>query len=136
MTVWLLGSGAYSNYRVVAVFSTKELADAAAEMIAEPHVFSLEIDHYKGRIKDGRVYMTAYMDREGDLRSVGKPVSLNHLTYLTNWFHQNLLVTTVLAKDESHAAKIANERRVQILADNAWNDDEYLKRWDTPEVTA
>ena len=124
-TVWLVTKGCYSDYRLVGVFSSKE--NAKKYMRAFPHdgydgyndIEEYELDRAIIEIDaglrnyiinmavDGQVLNTQvnneYDPNEGRFEIWGGK-RITHYTF------------NIWAKDESHAVKIANERRIMALA--------------------
>lgn len=127
-SVWMITSGEYSDYGVVGVFSTKELAleykDAfntsnyfhelyIEEMILDPGNTSFH--------KMGRVVYRVMMDRDGNTQEIARDYNyrLTDSEFSANIVDYKLYVLC-WATDEKHAAKIANEIRVQKIANGEW----------------
>lgn len=101
--VYVVTQGEYSDYRIIGLFSSKDKAD---QLIAsyppscysgQPRVEEYELDKV-GIPKGERLFRVSICVEGG----VGR------------------METYVWAKDKQHAAKIANERRVQTIANSTW----------------
>ena len=56
------------------------------------------------------------MDELQDIKNIG----FNYDFPLRISINQRILNTWILAKNEQHAIKIANERRIRLLAEDLW----------------
>ena len=83
------------------------------------------------RWEAGWRWWRGHMTREGVSRwNAQKGLgSLERSMYLTNGYgeigapsHPRILICDVFAKDEVHAAKIANERRAQLIESGEWGE--------------
>lgn len=71
--VWVVEQGQYSDYEVVGIFSTQELADAAAAMMNESSrshydkatVAERDLDPYVSEMRAGQIYWMVWMGRDG-----------------------------------------------------------------------
>lgn len=135
MIVYAVWSGSYSDKGVVAVFSTHEKAQAyidectrpgddGGERLDDPWIESYSLDaevppsaeHARYLVKmgaDGNVIeVTAECWGGGPIRRCGDAG--------THWIlyrdHPAFMQTIVWATDETHAVKVANERRVMSIA--------------------
>ena len=127
MKVWLATEGSYSDYSVEGVFSSEEKAKAF--MGAFPggdwnDVTVWEVDQVSPDIESGRKPYCVRMDREGNTVSVKvEKNSYGYTTYMYNDVNFDVhgnIYCYVWAKDEQHAIKITNERRIMTLANNEW----------------
>lgn len=130
-TVWMVASGSYSDYGVDGIFSTKESAqdyiDAfTSEYTAEFHPpLEMEIDPGNTTFhKMGRVVYNLCISREGNTSDIRRydNNTLRNNEFVAGYCHSKpeLLIVTCWATDEKHAAKIANEIRVQKIANGEW----------------
>lgn len=111
--IYVITAGEYSDYCIIAVFDNKKLAEKFGGNI---EVYELNA----GYNRRGFVYRVI-MDRTG-----GSDISL----FLGNFKRGDLskpramfngkISILVRAKSGNHAAKIANEKRVQLIANNKW----------------
>lgn len=134
--VYIVTRGEYSDYGMEAVFSTKKLAEKylTALGIIRYQSDKGEISYSRGNydtyyieewpinanlnnLKSGKIPFLVSMNREGKALQVSKNVIGND-AFLLNY---NKILKTVWAKDEKHAVKIVNEKRVQMIANGDWN---------------
>lgn len=134
-TVYLVSSGEYSDYGIRAVFSTKELAELYIQSLGDPQGYTEKmmieeypLDENEAHIRDGFHPYQVRMERDGTTTkirldtwdaSVASTVSLVDGRYWRETGRKELWVSCV-AKDEQHAVKIANEKRIQLIATGAW----------------
>lgn len=135
-TIYVVNAGCYSNYRVVALFSTKEKATAFMAAIPDDYndieEFALDSD-VADLVTRGYSQWTVLMLRDGTTERVRRHDSIS--TYGINqrprvWRRSQIngtaraadcLDASVMATDETHAAKIANEYRMQMIATGQWD---------------
>lgn len=118
--VWVVEKGAYSDYRVVGVFSTEANAQAVAGKLGGS-VSEWPLNPGIEKLYQGLTPWWVYITRKGrvlgceihsDLHPPRQPDS-----YVNGAGH---LYINMWATDRNHAIKIANEKRLQILALNQW----------------
>lgn len=141
--IYIVTCGEYSDYRIVDVFEDNELAEAVAWKVGgevETHQINHSITINK--LENFDLY-SVYMDKHGNTSSIEKDnddfnfnklVGNNLKPYYnflneSRWIRYNITVEPKMcvvcwAKDEKHAVKIANEIRIQILANNSWGKEE------------
>jgi hypothetical protein len=122
--VFVVVDGEYSDYHIVGIFSTRQLAKDHVKMYGGyAEVWRLDDDTiYNGR--KGLAEFNVWMDRVGQV--YGSPsgsIPSENTKYPYISFYQDQLWLRTLAKDTEHAVKIANEVRAQILAANVWGID-------------
>ena len=138
MKVWTIESGQYSDYRVDGIFSTRENAEAvAAKLTSEGkgwHDYRIEereLDPGVEGLREGYGCFVVWMLRDGTVESVRQwewdisdstPEVWRRSQAPINQGKNvpDCLNTTVFARDEQHAIKIANEQRAQLIANNEW----------------
>lgn len=132
--VYIVTSGAYSDYHIDAVFSTRENAERYNKIHASgdfEDIEEFEIDEDMAlinRIRDEKItiYLVC-MDRDGNVKEIKKELPCLSLveSILTGKYkyilYADCMDIYVIAKDEKHAIKIVNEKRVQLIANNEWN---------------
>jgi hypothetical protein len=126
--VYAATSGSYSDYGVVAIFSTRE----AAELFIERHpdrcsewndVEEYDLDPGVPQMRKGYSHWMVQMGEDGSTfsaearggyslgakpdKSLRTPQGTVHRTRWFNWYGW--------AKDQQHALKIANEHRIKLL---------------------
>ena len=141
MKIYIVTSGAYSDYRINAVFSTKENAEKFTKLygVGDYDIEEFEVDDEMAlinRIIDEKItiYLVC-MDRDGNIKEVMKESpSVSLVEELLAGKQKPVLYADcmdmcVIAKDEKHAVKIVNEKRVQLIANNEW--DKKIKKEET-----
>lgn len=136
--IYVITQGEYSDYSILGACSTKEEADLFVEK------YGGEIEEIKNvvpYIKSGWDFYQVDMREDGSVQRCEKERypywQSSHFWSPAPYYSslqgtpQNEWVfrTSCWAKDSQHAIKIANERRVQTIAANAWGDNEALKRF-------
>lgn len=123
--VYIVTDGAYSDYGICGVFDDEALAEQFQELFApRGQVEAWDLNPYEREIRaDYRLYQVV-IHRDGTVWSVGRHdedaryfVSRDEIEPCL-WLKlpEGHLHTHVLAADEAHAVKVANERRVAYLA--------------------
>lgn len=127
-TVYVVTSGSYSDYSINAVFSTREKAERYIDLFCakngydEAGIEEWELDPYEKEMREGiRAYMV-HMDEDGNVTSLrlsGAPIGESSFVRLPDNianYSGNRFYGSIHARDEEHAVKIANERRLMLLA--------------------
>jgi hypothetical protein len=133
--VYLVSEGSYSDYHICGVFSTEEKARAAMELLADGDMEEFELDPVSPH-PPGMKYWSVQMHADGNVASlrqdsvsIDSPVNNREAPYGKEayWYFG------VWARDREHAVKIANERRIQMLASGEWNTtwEEWVKKRST-----
>lgn len=142
-SVFCVEQGEYSDYKIVGVFSTPEKAqqlidkmkvDYAAENEGEemygssvPRIVERKIDPYVEELNQGLLVFEVIMARNGDTMrcanesfataydfpNVYGPCKIRRLINIED----RAIHGYVFAKDEKHAIKIMNEKRVALIAE-------------------
>lgn len=146
-SVWVVEQGSYSDYGVLGVFSTREAAEMMAARIneaadrcdEEATVAEWPLDPGVDALRAGLWRFDIWMKEDGSADSVYPASDWKELPAedpshgLGNTFEMRILsvhpVPTkerqlrarVWARDREHAIKIANERRVQLVASGEWH---------------
>lgn len=139
-TVYVVNRGCYSDYHVVAIFSTKQKAKDFMQAVRTDYDDYNDIEEYEldnnvvDLIKHGYSIWNIHMLRNGDTERVERRDSeafyIESIGF-TIWQRSQIpinkdknvgdvLVAYVWAKDEKHAIKITNEHRAQIIAEGKW----------------
>lgn len=129
--VYIVTAGDYSDYGIRAVFSTRELAEAFIAKYGNslgdwgdtPVIEEWTLDDPRA-IGDHMMQYRVSLARNGDvhyvepikLLSVGGPYSETKPVFL-GLLKDGGVAGSVLARDEQHAVKIANEKRAQLIAE-------------------
>jgi hypothetical protein len=129
--VYIVTKGSYSDYSLVGVYSSKELAQADSDAYTGSNgVSEWELDTINPMVKQGFKYYRVQMQGNGDSsayledppeRSREDRREFEYKDYKTGereWLDEWELFCW--AKDGRHAAKIANERRGAMIASGEW----------------
>lgn len=123
MNIFLVTDGDYSDYHVEGVYSTRKNAELAQKLFASDNIEEYEVDDF-GNAPAGMFWYEVEMDKEGNARDA--KIHNAKCTIEDEWrpYGDNKVVTFYMwAKDEKHAVKIANERRIRLIESNAWTTD-------------
>lgn len=136
-TVWVIEEGAYSDYHVVGVFSSREKAEEVFEWLGldpkdydEPRVVEWKLDPGVSEIRKGLVPYDVCMAADGSVEKcqVEEPSTFGFSDRPWPWTRtsasayrddpgvQDAVMGTVMARDAEHAVKIVNEHRIAFLA--------------------
>lgn len=121
--VFVVTSGTYSEYHIEGIFSTGARAESyvlAIGITSDAKVETWKVDANIEKVDRGLSSYLVTMDKAGAVRQVRNytPRHLNH-----DWIsgpQTDFYEASMWARDEEHAIKIANERRVIILALGQW----------------
>lgn len=130
--VWVVEEGSYSNYHVVGVFSCRKNAKLIASKINGSTIASRTLDPCVKELNEGLNSYFVWMKRDGEVERCERiddvsGCDLEGKTYL--WKRSkapaykgknDVLNSTVWARDEQHAIKIVNEKRAQMIANRKW----------------
>ena len=128
MKVYIVTSGAYSDYRIDAVFTDDKTAKVFADKIdGEVEIWEISSSNLIDKITHDKIFCVR-MNKEGntdlvmeeDFDSHEIENAIEKKTEIFNAVDGYSMITYMFAKDEKHAVKIANERRVQLIANNEW----------------
>ena len=139
-SVWVIEQGAYSDYRVVGVYTAKAKAERVAEALNASEniwdratVAEWPLDPGYAEINQGRKRFSVVMLKDGEVERIHQQdiasYSLSDEFYV--WERTkapaymdkgipDALNATVWGSDEKHAVKIVNERRAQMIAAGEW----------------
>jgi hypothetical protein len=132
--VYIVTTGCYSDYAISAVFSTEEKAKKYCRYNDDNQEDGIESGDYTVNewdidkdVPDMPKDMFPYevkMDRDVDYLLCEK-ISFERIQSndKKTIFENNMMYTRMLAMDEEHAIKIANERRAMFIANNQWGKD-------------
>ena len=127
--IFIVTYGDYSDYSIYGVFSTSEKAQAYIDALglSEAEIEEYNVDEFDAHVtmlKNFSVF-NVIMEKNGDVEKVEKgrgrysfecALKKEYLVY-----GRGVLVMYVLAKDEQHAIKIVNEKRVQLVSGVGWD---------------
>ena len=128
MKIYAVSEGRYSDYRIVALFSS---SDKAQEFIDEIHgdrieEYELDPPDVDMRRQGYRVWYIS-MQRNGDLHLAADGYNSNDIEedpeikcHYVPYLQEYACYRTLWAKSKEHAIKIVNEQRAQLIAEGKW----------------
>lgn len=139
-SVWVIEQGSYSNYRVVGVYSSHKNAQLVCDAInlgencEAATVAKWPVDQSVLEVSRGYKRFIVTMLRDGTVEDIRGPEAISSYdmsSTLQIWRRTqapaykgkgipDALNGSVLAKDERHAIKIANEQRTQMITLGKW----------------
>lgn len=122
--LYLVSTGSYSDYTVLGIYSSKELAnEAIIRFNAGSEAQEFTLDAMPER-PPGKLYYHLDMFFNGDVRFIALS-SMEDALMTTTYYIQpytvegkKLIAFKIWADDEKHAIKSANEIRTQLIAEN------------------
>lgn len=139
-TIYAVTSGSYSDYRVVALFSTREKAQDYKDTVLK-NEYDSGIEEYQldpdttDLLRRGYAVWRVIMLRDGSTERVYRPDNGRYDVEDAPSFHiwkrteasayigkgiPDALAASVWAKSEKAAIKITNEKRAQMIASGEW----------------
>lgn len=125
--MYVVKNGYYSDTKNVGVFDDPVLAQRCAELYTESYIETFELNKLEHTIPDGYYAYSVSMERDGEVYYCEKTGLTRRWERL--WFIDNYdesrgkeLFMIVYARDEDHAVKIVNERRLFLIANNEWEE--------------
>ena len=121
--IYVVTNGDYSDYHVCCICSTKEKAERAKLLYkASNKYYEVILDDFKN-IPEGLLPFKVIMDKEGNSETEEVSISCFGNGDVFKYYDETntpKIGFNVFAKDEKHAVKIANEKRIQLIANNDW----------------
>ena len=131
-TIWVVEHGTYSDYRVLGVFTSEANARLIADTVnntdstEKATVAEWPLNPSVKQLRSGLNAYRITMDRDGNVENCcvaageyKSSFSVLHRTRTALYVGKkktNAVIATVFAKDDKHAIKIVNEKRIQFLA--------------------
>ena len=128
MKIYIVTSGCYSDYHIDTVFTNKKTAEVFADKIdGEAEAWETSPSDLIDKITHNKIFCVR-MNKEGNTDLVMEEDfdvcdienAIEKKTEIFKAVNGYSMITYMFAKDEKHAVKIANERRVQLIANNEW----------------
>lgn len=137
--VYAISAGSYSDYRIVAVFSSEEKANEFMRLVPDPDYNGIEVYELDSKVPDlikhGYSPWFVLMLRDGTTeRSERRDIDRFTAEYMDCriWKRStasayrgcgvpDCLEATVWAKTGKQAIKIVNEKRAQLIASGEWD---------------
>ncbi len=125
MKVYLVTTGCYSDYKVAGVYSTMKKAELARKLAghdANP-IDEFELDAIPEH-PPGMLLFGVKMDKDGNVIS-WKTCDSESSKSLYEWrpWNCDLIRFSMWARDSDRAIKIANEKRLMLIASGQWTTD-------------
>jgi hypothetical protein len=132
--VYIVTAGDYSDYRVIAAYSTREDADRCVAAAMGERVEEYNLDPFAPELRDGWRNWEVRMTRNGHVTSVNQVGGTPTTEWSINFDVENRMYTNVMAPDRERAIKVAAERRAQFIATSGrdWPTWEHGKRFPPP----
>ncbi|MBU2052483.1 hypothetical protein KKH13_04740 [Patescibacteria group bacterium] len=136
MKVYIVAAGEYSDYHIVSVFSTKEIAERYVTILCPSgFVTEYEVDNPEDledlkRVPIGHFSYEATIHIDGTIhvKRINVDDMLDDYLFIRDFrFGMSTEIVMLIycfAKDDIHATKIASERRREFLALNKWPEKE------------
>ena len=127
--LFMLTQGSYSDYHVCGIYSTQELAGRASVLFGDDNndVKEIELDEIP-EAPPNLIRFQVEMGRNGEapwLRRVAAVTGHGAPYFYERSFSPNknlqVAVVCVWAEDPTHAIKIVNEKRIQMVASGEWD---------------
>ena len=123
--VYVVTSGSYSDYGISGIFTTRKLAQAFIASFKKGEFNDIEtwtLNPFEIQLKAGHKPYFLRIDKKGNTSDIkiadssyGFEENMNH-----GFDISNNMYLYIYALSPEHAIKIANEKRVQILAKDKW----------------
>lgn len=137
--VFVLTDGVYSDYHIIGIFSTRKKAE---EMLNEMYhksdvrISEFELNPFQKQLQEGLKKYVVSMKRNGDIEEeIRRDITNTYYEDTGNQWgriytkeianapiegYKYTFITSVWAKDEKHAVKIVNEKRMILIAEGEW----------------
>jgi hypothetical protein len=138
MKIYIVTAGDYSDYHINGVCSTEEKADELMKLTRGDYIEEFELDKFPEH-PPGLYKFQVNMNKNGDVPQRNGIYPMDCTDMFKIYAHDGIVVLPlevdwqpssdgytsfyVWAKDETHAVKIANEKRVGLILNNMWFDD-------------
>ena len=125
-TVYLVSSGSYSDWCLLGIYSTRELAEKRAALLPDANdIEERELDQDSELIERGFAAWDVTFYRDGRVcphqeESFDRAREARVWDFRTvDWHSEWEFIFAVFARDEAHALKIAQDKRAEYLAKEA-----------------
>ena len=135
MKAYIVTRGAYSDYHIVGVYSTQEIAERYRNL--EPgdtaDIEIWDVDVLYDPVEHGYKFWSVDFDKAGNIVYLSQEdmeIGDGEIERNSYYLHQRGITFHLYAKDRDHAIKIASEQRFMILA----NGIEYVNSRDCVDL--
>lgn len=125
--IYIVTQGEYSEDSINAVFDSKELAESYVSSFKDHALNGICIEEhklnpFKEQIEKGLKAYFIRIDRKGQTESIyhQSSCSLFESSEYKITYDKKFMNVHCFAKDEEHAVKIANERRIVMISNGEW----------------
>ena len=122
--LYVVSTGQYSDWNIAGIFDSKELAEKFISSFYEcfNDIQEYTLNPCEKELQESQKLYCVQIEKSGDIKEITQNVSTFSLQHPI-WFpyDANFLEVNCFADDEQHAIKIANEKRIQVLALERWN---------------
>jgi hypothetical protein len=120
--IYLLTAGEYSDYHIIGVYSTKELAEEAESLFPDSEIEEKELDFIPEHPPGMKFWYCHIV--EGIIKYCGQMSPNNYHLSLSDYYHTGISGDNngcyyIWAKDEEHATKISLDRWYKHKAQEA-----------------
>jgi hypothetical protein len=130
MKLYVLTRGEYSDYHIVGIYTDETLLESAKNLFLD-----VDVEEWESNLVPaapvGLLPYRVEMNKAGDIIKIDRETVDGFADDLENrtWYpsRKKAIHFFMWAKDEKHAAKIAGEKRIKLLALNLWIQD--WKEW-------
>jgi hypothetical protein len=134
--VYMVSRGSYSDYRILGIYSTQEKADRALEVYAADEIEEVELDAIP-ETPPGMLAWWVDMTEAGDIKQGPHrrdPLDDVHTSWRMALGYADVpprAFFDVWARDADHAAKVAADKRKELMATGEWQKAfaEETARW-------
>ncbi len=129
MNIYLVTSGEYSDYGVVAVFSSDEKArtfmrDYPLNYPGYNNIEIFELDEPGDKYKKGKRPFDIAMNKDGSTESISYCMNYEGDIIEMNLYYHNeggTIDFTIQGRNIKEAIKIVNDKRIQLIASGEWD---------------
>jgi len=130
--VYVVTSGCYSDYGIVGIFSSPEMAQEYIDLEKSLGKYSdlNEIEEWGlDDLRPSKVHTRVWMGADGTVDNIYQGVgTVDDAGFMCfTFFEPHLLTWQVATDDKKRAVKVVNERRVIILANNEWGNEKAVR---------
>lgn len=121
MKLYVVTVGTYYDYHIVAIFDDEVKAKNFIEDMDCAQITPWELNNPGNVIRNGKFEYFVRMQKDGNVKYIEKLDNITlEKTESIFYVIEGLLTGHAMAIDKKHAIKIANEERLQMLANNEW----------------
>jgi len=123
--IYVVTRGDYSDYRIEGVFTDRSLAEKCADLMDDASVETFIPNQHRKELDAGLIFYSIAISREGDVDTDLSYTDSPRNETPPKWAMYGTLWLNIWARDMEHATKIANEKRISLIAQNLWAPDHF-----------